>query len=88
MNLARKYTAEKKVGQARVLLRERLETLDRIEQQSPDILVLARGRFAANSVFAEIADIEGKTEESIAYMKKAVAQARNTCTSDQTRGDS
>ena len=73
MNLARKYTAEKKVGQARALLRERLETLDRIEHQSPDILVLARGRFAANSVFAEIADIEGKTEESIAYMKKAVA---------------
>jgi eukaryotic-like serine/threonine-protein kinase len=73
INLAEKYTAEKKVDQARALLCECLEALDNIERQDPYRLMLARHRFAANCLFAEIADIEESNDEAITYIKRALA---------------
>ena len=76
VQLARKYTSQRKLDEARTLLNECLECSDKIERLDPQDLSLPRRRFGARLVFAEVADEEGKYEECVDHLKLAVAHGQ------------
>ncbi len=76
--LARRYLSQKKLNQARTLLNENLETLDHIERLEPADLRSPRRKLDAHSLFAEIAETEGRNEESLTHLSRAVASGEES----------